>query len=487
MVKQKVIFRADGNSTIGLGHVSRCLALAELLSKNFDISFALQEPDDYLLSTIKKVTSHVISLQPRYSTDPGFTTELKSYLTGNEIVVLDGYSFSTEYEKFVRSAAGAVVCIDDIPNRHFVSDIIINFCGEIASKHYSHENYTRLLLGLDYLFLRSPFLRGPYGKKDFSNRLFLNMGGADPTNEALKILSTLQEINYKGEIELVVGHHYAHTRSLEFILQKNDSIILNQGLNAEEMYRCMNKCSMAILPPSTVALEFLSTGGLVFLHQTTDNQVLLKNYLVHKKLAYHYSSFNEHILNNSFKAFFQEVMDRQKNIFDGSSLARVQEIFKAQNLQRVLSLRKVTVEDMHQCFEWANDPEVRKYSYSAAPIVWDSHVEWFTKKMADANCHYFIGEIKNSCVGQIRFDLSDEEIGVFMISYAIDKNWRGKGLGYRFLAKGVEQLVKLSSVKKIVGYVQEMNIASIKAFQKAGFKTVHTIRYPNSLKFELSL
>ena len=61
-MKRNIIIRADGGSSIGMGHVVRSLALAEMLKSEFDIYFAIQNPSDYVLNTIQKTTSNLISL-----------------------------------------------------------------------------------------------------------------------------------------------------------------------------------------------------------------------------------------------------------------------------------------------------------------------------------------------------------------------------------------------------------------------------------------
>lgn len=482
MTTQKIIFRADGNSKIGFGHISRCLALAELLSKDHYLCFAIQEPIQDLIDILKKVVNEVILLPFSEPSSPAFLTELGPSLTGREIVVLDGYHFDTEYEENLKTLALATVSIDDIPSRHFVSDLVFNFCGSLTANDYSKEFYTQLFTGLRYVFLRPPFLHHPALNKKFNNRLFLNMGGSDSGNETLKIINELIKVDLFEEIEVVVGNQYAHLTSLENIQIRNSSIMINQGLTAEEMFNCMNRCAVAIVPPSTVALEFLSTGGLVFLYQTASNQSLQKKYLIENKLAFDYSSFKSTELS---EPLFQQSLNLQKKSFDGESISRVQKVFNDLELSCRLSLRSITSGDSEQCFNWANDPEVRKHSYSTGSIDWSDHVKWFDKKMADPNCFYFIAEIADNPVGQIRFDfLKDEE--AFQISYLLDQNWRGKGLGYYLITKGVQKLNQLTPLKKVIGQVQKTNEASLKAFQKAGFTMILSKSHPDSFKFELS-
>jgi spore coat polysaccharide biosynthesis predicted glycosyltransferase SpsG len=55
----RLVLRADGNSRIGLGHVMRLLALADILREQFGCVFVIQEPDAVLLTQLRESCSEV--------------------------------------------------------------------------------------------------------------------------------------------------------------------------------------------------------------------------------------------------------------------------------------------------------------------------------------------------------------------------------------------------------------------------------------------
>jgi UDP-2,4-diacetamido-2,4,6-trideoxy-beta-L-altropyranose hydrolase len=482
LVKQSIIFRADGNHTIGLGHISRCIALAELLRPSHKVTFAVQNPDEGLVDVLKKIADEIIPLPTVDPASADFRQELDPYLKGDEIIVLDGYSFTAEYEKGLKANSRAVVTIDDIPSRHFYADVIFNFCGSIDPRQYAKEYYTQIFLGLPYVFLRSPFLQRPPAKQ-LNNRLLLNMGGTDPRGATRKVIEQLIGLPFRGEIEIVIGNTFRDAEGLRRLISPHPHITLHQGLNAYDMYEVMSRCSIAILPPSTVALEFLSTGGFVFLYQTADNQQLLKKYLLDLKLAQDYEETRSL---NVESQLWQEILSRQKIIFDGLSSNRVLAVFSNLTRGSQLTLSRATVNDIALCFEWANDPETRQNSYSTGMITWEHHVAWFEKKLVDPGSYYFIASLGGNKVGQIRFDQT-RDAGTYQISYLLDKAVRGKGLSHFLLTKGVGLLQVLDKPRKIVGFVQKKNVSSIKAFQRAGYESSVSTEYIDSFKFELSL
>src|SRR5690606_8080373 len=147
---QKIIFRADSSIEIGLGHIHRCVAIAEVLQEKYEILFAVSNPTESILDLLGSSAKVVIILPPASDNKSPNEAELNEYLTGDEIVVLDGYHFSSDYQKAIKSRCKGLVCIDDIPDKHYYADLIINYNGGINLKSYKREVYTQLISGLRY-------------------------------------------------------------------------------------------------------------------------------------------------------------------------------------------------------------------------------------------------------------------------------------------------------------------------------------------------
>jgi len=136
-------------------------------------------------------------------------------------------------------------------------------------------------------------------------------------------------------------------------------------------------------------------------------------------------------------------------------------------------LRRVNLSDLEITFQWAVNPDIRRYSFNQNQITIEEHSNWFNSKLKSSNCYYYIMEIDNSPVGSIRFDVDQNEHA--MISYLIDPVYHGKGLGKYILKFGVEQLLKDNSrIVAVYGYVMGKNIFSIRVFEKLGYKKIIT-------------
>ena len=130
-----------------------------------------------------------------------------------------------------------------------------------------------------------------------------------------------------------------------------------------------------------------------------------------------------------------------------------------------LNLRQVNEKDVDLLFRWSNDSVVRNQSFNSNLISYEEHVAWFTKKITSENSMMYIFDVDKEPAGLVRFDQLkyDTVIGVL-----VDVNFRGFGLASQMISMGVEEYFQIRTIN-ISAYIKSENIASIKAFKKAGF------------------
>jgi UDP-2,4-diacetamido-2,4,6-trideoxy-beta-L-altropyranose hydrolase len=169
-----------------MGHVMRCVALADMLKNDFKIFFAIQEPEKNVIKNINVATKKLIILPSSkdYNQD---ALNFSNFLLSTDIVVLDGYNFRNTYQKIIKDKGCQLVAIDDLYSWHHLADVVINHAPEVSKYSYSKEASSRLYFGLDYALLRKEFLasKSPTEEKFFLKRIFLNMGASDQNNNIL--------------------------------------------------------------------------------------------------------------------------------------------------------------------------------------------------------------------------------------------------------------------------------------------------------------
>lgn len=136
-------------------------------------------------------------------------------------------------------------------------------------------------------------------------------------------------------------------------------------------------------------------------------------------------------------------------------------------------LKRAVWEDRDLLFAWANDPLVRKNSFTSREILYEEHREWYRCLLADPNRMQYL-YIKNGIpAGQARIAAAGEEAEV---SYSICAAQRGKGYAKEMLCLLREQMaVDFPDVKYLTAKVKADNGASKHVFQSIGYQKVYEI------------
>lgn len=276
MDKRTIIFRADGGPAIGMGHFIRTLALAEMLNDDFHCVYATRNPSQYQIAEIEKTCHSLIDL-PK---DESHFDHFLSMLKGDEIVVLDNYYFDTDYQRAIKTKGCKLVCIDDIHDKHFVADIVINHAEGISAEQYSIEPNTKLLMGYQYALIRKEFRLSQKQSIDKKYACLVMIGGADPLGITSRIVDILQQFEFDKPIAVVTG----------VPLQTNFDSTNNQfeffeKLGAAKVAGLMQNSEFGILPASTVAIEACASRLPFVCGYFVDNQLEMYKSLKKEQLA----------------------------------------------------------------------------------------------------------------------------------------------------------------------------------------------------------
>ena len=469
--RETIIFRADGSALIGMGHFSRTLALANMLKTDFRCVFATQSPTDRQIREIEKICDDLYTLP---EDDSHYEIFLKS-LNGDEIVVLDNYYYSPDYQLKIKSRGCKVVCIDDIHDKHYFADIVINHAPLSADK-FSTEIHTRLLLGFEYALLHPLFLNNKERNKgnDFQS-ILICFGGTDENNFSQKVLEEIKDDKSIKQITIIVGEKHVHSKIFDTYIDqiKTDiNISILRNLSAAEMVNAGRMADVAIVPCSTIMLEMLSLEVPIISGYHTENQYELAKSVENKyddilmigdlnKLAINSTHIN--IMRN------RKLSNRASSLFGLQSIANIQRAFFQLGQEYKIKCRKANSFDVDTYFSWANDEDVRMNSISIKPISRKTHEKWYSEKMANNESFLYFFESEKTAVGQTRFDKEGKEV---YVDYSIDKKHRGKGYGLSMLRLALEFVGKdlhSTDYNCIVAKVKASNIASMKIFKSLNF------------------
>ncbi|WP_084568720.1 UDP-2,4-diacetamido-2,4,6-trideoxy-beta-L-altropyranose hydrolase [Chloroflexus sp. Y-396-1] len=497
-----LLIRTDASVQIGTGHLMRCLALAQAWQDaGGQAVFLMAIKAPALESRLQSEGMEIVHLSVQSgSIDDAIQTSYYAHQVGADWIVVDGYHFGTDYQRIIKNQKCRLLLIDDLGSFEYCyADLILNQNVYAHEELYrNREPYTQLLLGTRYALLRREFLKWRGWKReipDVARKVLVTMGGSDPDNVTLKVIQALQQVDLDGlEAIVVVGGSNPHYEELQSAVQDARSSIRLES-NVTNMPELMAWADVAISGGGSTSWELAFMGVPTLTLILASNQRSIAEHLdtmgVVVNLGW-YIDVSSMKMAQILTQLLRDPKTRAKmsqcgrQLVDGEGAARVLMDIRDDKLR----LRRVREDDCRLLWEWANEKETRASSFSSDPIPWDKHVQWFTRKLLEPNCFFFIAvNRENAPIGQVRFDIDTD--GEAEISINIDKDKRGLGYGTLLISKAVNEVFRLTHIRSVHAFIKPNNEASIRAFERAGFKrlsienirgnvAIHYIRTRNS-------
>lgn len=235
----KVVFRVDASARMGIGHLMRCLTLAESLRKrNVQIRFVCREHTGNLITLLQQKAMPVTVLPAPAVSDTASGENYAAWLGVTQAedaeqtikalsgekphwLVVDHYGLDVEWEQRLRPHTNRLMVIDDLANRHHDCDVLLdqNYSAE-GERRYAGlvPDTCKLLVGPRYALLRPEYaayrktLRTREGQVA---RVLVFFGGSDPQNMTGVALEALShtELHHLG-VDVVIGANNPHREAL---------------------------------------------------------------------------------------------------------------------------------------------------------------------------------------------------------------------------------------------------------------------------------
>lgn len=469
-----IVFRADGSSTIGMGHFMRTLALAEMVNEHFHCVFATMSPTKYQIDEIEKVCHDRIDLP---NGDTHFDIFL-NLLKGNEIVVLDNYYFTTGYQKAIKGKGCKLVCIDDLHDQVFYADLIINHTPGVKAEEYRGQPYTQFALGLEYALIRQPFSKARRNEGSITKieTLFICFGGSDPKNLTESTLDVLLNHFPSQRIIVVVGDRYKPITQLTSKTKKFANVELYQNINAERMAEFMSESDLAIIPASGTLLEAMKVGLPVITGFYVPNQETAAKNISESGLAW---SCGDMLIN--YPENLKKLLDALSTDNLNGMLAKQKTIF-SDNKETYLKLIKQLASEKSYSFEnftslnpdekelvwkWRNHEAIRKWMYNTTVIPYESHLTFIENLKTDIVKTYFLVKRNAVPIGVISITLVED--GVVDLGFYLGPEHHHKKMSVEFYYHAMEYLFEVLHLSKVIGYVHIENNATLSLNELFGY------------------
>ncbi len=473
----KVLVRADAGAAIGIGHVARCLTLAEqLLARGATVAFACRELPGHQMARIVAEGHQVFALPAETDDEIGALAALLSPDLLFDWIIVDHYRLDAAWERAARRWARRIMVIDDLADRRHDCDLLLdqNATASAATYQALVPATCRVLPGPRYALLRPAFSQGRAPASERSRRVLVSFGGFDQAGMTLKTLRALLAID-GIEVQCIAGQSSADLPALQaLVASRPEWQLLNfvddlparmagavlfigagGGTTWERAAVGVPSLCVSVADNQTANAEVLARAG-VHLYLGPANQVSVDALREAIALLLDNAPLREH-----FAA-------RGREWVDGLGAQRVAVALLGQGLQ----LRPAGFDDARLLFDGRNTEAVRRASQQQAPLLWEEHCRWLRATLADDQRLLLIAEAGDGEVGALRYDRlepSRARASLYLFDGCLDLGW-----GRQLLAAGERALLAhWPQVQVIEAQVLADNPASLGLFRGAGYIQSH--------------
>lgn len=270
--------RADANETIGIGHVMRCLSIAEEFKRlGGKVKFIIA--DDRSRPMIENKGFETICLNSKWDDLDCETEKLLGILQNNdaERLLIDSYFITAQYLKRL-SEHIFTAYIDDMYCLAYPVNLLINynFYADIERYHMLYQNVEtvpRFVLGCKYAPLRKEFFGIQKEICPCATNILITSGGTDRYNIAGQMLERLLfDERYSAMGFYVVLGRFNQNIDL---LQSKYGVYRNVHflINISNIDQYMKLCDIAITAGGTTTYELFASGIPSIMYTLADNQL----------------------------------------------------------------------------------------------------------------------------------------------------------------------------------------------------------------------
>jgi UDP-2,4-diacetamido-2,4,6-trideoxy-beta-L-altropyranose hydrolase len=355
--KKNLFIRVDSGIEIGIGHVMRCFALAEVIKDmDFQVRFISKElkgnicdfivENGYAVYRIpdndknKKQNQFLKNNSEKNIENDAFQT--MEIITKNNNkpawLLVDHYDLDIHWESIIRKHVEKIIVVDDLANRKHDCDLLLdqNLYDQIDSRYTSLvPKNCKKLLGPKYALLRPEFyeLRKTLIKPRKSLRnILISFGGSDPSNETTKALQAIKILNMKDlNVDVVIWNINPHKEKIKQICTTMPNTKFYS--NVDNIGELMSKADLAIGAGGTTTWERCCLGLPSIVSTVSRNQNELTKTIAKKNCVVNLGNcegltpvdYSNAIKNMNDKIICNMSSDCMK-IVDGNGCYRVAEI-----------------------------------------------------------------------------------------------------------------------------------------------------------------
>jgi len=336
------IIRADGNTAIGMGHVMRCLSIADAM-KDRNIEPVFMTADNDCVAMIGDRGYEVCVLGTDYRDMESELPLIREFLRqrtkdvdASSVILVDSYQVTSKYYEELRIMA-KVACLEDMGQSYPV-DLLINYNIYGPKLVYDNKITHAILLGTGYQPLRREFQQDmQYTVKGKITDVMITTGGSDPYFAARAFtdafLAEKKLAEEKLRYHIISGPFNTHTAQLHELYDENPWVEIHEHVTC--MKEIMKQCDVVLSATGSTIYEVSALGVPLIAFYFAENQrqgADMLSEITHVINCGNYADDAEQTVGNAVKALLKCVKDKEyretlyheeRSLVDGRGAARI--------------------------------------------------------------------------------------------------------------------------------------------------------------------
>jgi len=315
----KVAIMTDGGKQLGMGHINRCLSVAnELKKENIQSIFLISNNLTKKHIEGKKFNVKVIPREKNYF------KIINKFLLKEKIfgLIIDSKKKILEEEIKQINKKIKIILIDRNIELDNIDLVILPGLEEQFKKKSSNS-----IVGQKYILLNPDFKY--YRKSKNNNKILISMGSTDKKNITKKLISGLKRLEQDFKITIVLGKFYSNERDIQKMISNDNRFEIKK--DPKEFLKLLSSCKLAVIEFGITVYEAaaLHTPTVVISHseENDGSAKRIEKYgffkYVGKYDKINYSKISKDILEISKNTSSLNNMKKNSSVIDNKGKKRV--------------------------------------------------------------------------------------------------------------------------------------------------------------------
>lgn len=470
----RILLRCDGGPAIGVGHVVRCLALAEeATSRGHEVAVTGTVDGEFLHALAAQVGQGLTLLGAPATEGP---RAVRAIAADYDVVHVDHYDLGDDLLAGLRHAGGH----GRVPGRgRRIGPILSNLAdGRYGARPADlgidptpgaqyrpiQADATWWLRGERFVAIRRAVAgarRGPSTERELGNlKVLVVMGGTDAAGCAPLVVDALEETGLDLELTVIAGSGTRPALVERASRWSNRMSVLDP---VTDLPARMAAADLVITAAGTSLWELCAMGQCMAAVAVVDNQRDSYRQVVEAGAALGLGSPSDladtRATARSLYPLLTDPRARETlastaaDLIDGRGAWRTVSAWEAilgdartGLAPSAVRARHAALADATRLWEWRNDPQTRAQSRSSEEVPLSQHIAWLESSLECRERLLLVGEDVKGAVGTVRWDHRGG--GEWEVSITVAPGRRGQRLSGPLLAAGEEALARHLSTSK---------------------------------------